>query len=722
VAGREPCPHYPHLQNEREDTSSVATDTALDLAKVRNIGIMAHIDAGKTTTTERILFYTGVNYKIGEVHEGAATMDWMAQEQERGITITSAATTCEWDGHTINIIDTPGHVDFTVEVERSLRVLDGAVAVFDGVAGVEPQSETVWRQADRYQVPRICFVNKMDRVGAEFHRCVDMIVTRLNATPLVVQLPIGSEADFRGVIDLVGKQAMVWSAEAAKGEMYDTVAIPSSHEESVREWRDRLLETIAENDDEMMELYLEGEEPSQEQLIAAIRRATIAGKVTPVLCGSAFKNKGVQPMLDAVVRYLPSPIDVGAVQGHAVGNLEEIVEREPTEDAPLASLAFKIMSDPHLGKLTYLRVYSGTLRAGSQVLNSTKSGRERIGKIYRMHANKREEIDRATAGQIVAVMGLKNTTTGDTLCGPEAPVILEAMSFPAPVIHVAIEPRSKQDQEKLGTAIQRLAEEDPTFQVRTDEETGQTIIAGMGELHLDILVDRMRREFRVEANVGKPQVAYRETIRRKVDKIDYTHKKQTGGSGQFARVQISIEPTGGEGDGGYEFENKVTGGRIPKEYIPSVDAGCQEAMDFGVLAGYPLVDVKVTLLDGAYHEVDSSELAFKIAGSMAFKDAARRADPVLLEPMMAVEVTTPESFMGDVIGDLNSRRGHIQAMEERSGARVIRALVPLAEMFGYVGDLRSRTQGRAVYTMQFDSYAEVPRNVAEEIIKKARGE
>jgi elongation factor G len=700
----------------------VATDTALDLAKVRNIGIMAHIDAGKTTTTERILFYTGVNYKIGEVHEGAATMDWMAQEQERGITITSAATTCEWDGHIINIIDTPGHVDFTVEVERSLRVLDGAVAVFDGVAGVEPQSETVWRQADRYQVPRICFVNKMDRVGAEFHRTVDMIVTRLNATPLVVQLPIGAEADFRGVIDLVGQQAMVWSAEAAKGEMYDTIAIPASHEESVREWRDRLLETIAENDDEMMELYLEGEEPTEEQLIAAIRRATISGKVTPVLCGSAFKNKGVQPMLDAVVHYLPSPIDVGAVQGHAVGKPEEIIEREPREDAPLAALAFKIMSDPHLGKLTYLRVYSGTLRAGSQVLNSTKSGRERIGKIYRMHANKREEIDRATAGQIVAVMGLKNTTTGDTLCGPEAPVILESMSFPAPVIHVAIEPKSKQDQEKLGTAIQRLAEEDPTFQVRTDEETGQTIIAGMGELHLDILVDRMRREFRVEANVGKPQVAYRETIRRKVEKVDYTHRKQTGGSGQFARVQISIEPTGGDGDGGYEFENKVTGGRIPKEYIPSVDAGCQEAMDFGVLAGYPLVDVKVTLLDGAYHEVDSSELAFKIAGSMAFKDAARRADPVLLEPMMAVEVTTPENFMGDVIGDLNSRRGHIQAMEERSGARVIRALVPLAEMFGYVGDLRSRTQGRAVYTMQFDSYAEVPRNVAEEIIKKARGE
>jgi elongation factor G len=700
----------------------VALDTAvIDLAKVRNIGIMAHIDAGKTTTTERILFYTGITSKIGEVHEGAATMDWMEQEQERGITITSAATTCEWEGHTINIIDTPGHVDFTVEVERSLRVLDGAVAVFDGVAGVEPQSETVWRQADRYHVPRICFVNKLDRVGAEFHRCVDMIVSRLNATPLVLQIPVGAESDFRGVVDLVGMKALMWSEEAAKGEMYDRVDIPATHVEAAREWRDRLVETLAENDDEIMELYLEGQEPTEDQLIAGIRRATIASKLTPVLCGSAFKNKGVQPMLDAVVRYLPSPLDVGAVEGHAVGEKDEIVTREPDKDAPLSTLAFKIMSDQHLGKLTFIRIYSGTLTAGSQVLNSTKGHKERIGKIYRMHANKREEIEKATAGQIVAVMGLKNTTTGDTLCGPEAPVILESMEFPAPVIHVAVEPKSKGDQEKLGVAIQRLAEEDPTFQVRTDEETGQTIIAGMGELHLEVLVDRMRREFRVEANVGKPQVAYRETIRRKVDRHDYTHKKQTGGSGQFAKVQIALEPTGA-GDGGYEFENKVTGGRIPREYIPSVDAGCQEAMEFGVLAGYPLVDVKVTLLDGAYHEVDSSELAFKIAGSMAFKEAARKADPVLLEPMMAVEVTTPEDYMGDVIGDLNSRRGQIQAMDERAGARVVTALVPLSEMFGYVGDLRSKTQGRASYSMQFDSYAEVPRNVAEEIIKKARGE
>jgi elongation factor G len=700
----------------------VATDlTAVDLAKVRNIGIMAHIDAGKTTTTERILFYTGITYKIGEVHEGAAVMDWMAQEQERGITITSAATTCQWDGHTINIIDTPGHVDFTVEVERSLRVLDGAVAVFDGVAGVEPQSETVWRQADRYAVPRICFVNKMDRVGAEFHRCVDMIVSRLGAVPLVVQLPLGAESDFRGVIDLLSQKALVWHTEG-KGDQYEVEEIPSTHVEAVREWRDRLLETIAEADDEMMEMYLEGQEPTEEQLIAAIRRATIAGSLTPVLCGSAFKNKGVQPMLDAVIRYLPSPIDVGAVQGHAVDDESKVIDREPKEDAPFSALAFKIMSDPHLGKLTYIRIYSGTLNSGSQVLNGTKGRKERVGKIYRMHANKREEIDRASAGLIVAVMGLKDTTTGETLCAPDAPVILESMNFPAPVISVAIEPRSKADQDKLGTAIQRLAEEDPTFQVRTDEETGQTIIAGMGELHLDILVDRMRREFRVEANVGKPQVAYRETIRRKVEKVEYTHKKQTGGSGQYGRVIIDVEPTGGNGDGGYEFVNNVTGGRIPKEYIPSVDAGCQEAMEFGVLAGYPLVDVKVTLRDGAYHEVDSSEMAFKIAGSMAFKEAARRADPVLLEPMMAVEVTTPDDFMGDVIGDLNSRRGQIQAMEERSGARVVKALVPLSEMFGYVGDLRSRTQGRATYSMQFDSYAEVPRNVGEEIIKKARGE
>ncbi len=684
----------------------MAVSTAgVDLAQVRNIGIMAHIDAGKTTTTERILFYTGITYKIGEVHEGAAVMDWMEQEQERGITITSAATTCEWDGHTINIIDTPGHVDFTVEVERSLRVLDGAVAVFDGVAGVEPQSETVWRQADRYGVPRICFINKLDRVGAEFHRCVDMLVSRLDATPLVVQLPIGAEADFKGVIDLVAMKALVWSDDTAKGEMYETLDIPDTHVEAARTWRDRLIETLAEGDDEIMEMYLEGTEPTEEQIIA------IGLKLNPVVCGTAFKNKGVQPMLDAVVRYLPSPLDIGAVQGHKVGHEDEVIEREPKNDAPLASLAFKIMSDPHLGKLTYIRVYSGTLTAGTQVLNSTKGNKERIGKIYQMHANKREEIEKVTAGHIVAVMGLKNTTTGDTLCASEA----------SPVISVAIEPKSKGDQEKLGVAIQRLAEEDPTFQVRTDEDTGQTIIAGMGELHLEVLVDRMRREFKVEANVGKPQVAYRETIRKPVERYDYTHKKQTGGSGQFAKVQIAIEPTGG-GDGGYEFENKVTGGRVPKEYIPSVDAGCQEAMEFGVLAGYPMVDVKVTLLDGAYHEVDSSEMAFKIAGSMAFKEAARKADPVLLEPMMSVEVRTPEDYMGDVIGDLNSRRGQIQAMDEAFGMRVVKALVPLSEMFGYVGDLRSKTQGRANYTMQFDSYAEVPRNVADEIVKKARGE
>jgi elongation factor G len=703
----------------------MATDLrAVDLAQVRNIGIMAHIDAGKTTTTERILFYTGITYKIGEVHEGAAVMDWMEQEQERGITITSAATTCEWDDHTINIIDTPGHVDFTVEVERSLRVLDGAVAVFDGVAGVEPQSETVWRQADRYRVPRICLVNKMDRVGAEFHRCVEMILSRLHAIPLVLQIPIGAESDFVGVVDLVDMRALTWRGETAKGEDYAVEEIPATHIEAAREWRDRLLETIAEADDEMMELYLEGQEPSSEQLVAAIRRATIASKLTPVLCGSAFKNKGVQPMLDAVVSYLPSPLDVGAIQGHPVGNEEELISREPADDAPMAALAFKIASDPHLGKLTYVRVYSGTLSAGSPVLNSIKGNKERIGKVYRMHANKREEIEKASAGQIVAVQGLKNTTTGETLCGPEAPIILESMNFPAPVIHVAIEPKTKADQEKLGVAIQRLAEEDPTFQVRTDEETGQTIIAGMGELHLEVLVDRMRREFRVEANVGKPQVAYRETVRRKVEKVVYIHKKQTGGSGQFAKVQIDLEPTsaGEGGEGGYEFVNAVTGGRIPREYIPSVDTGCQEAMELGVLAGYPMVDLKVTLQDGAYHDVDSSELAFKIAGSMVFKDAARRADPVLLEPMMAVEVTTPEDYMGDVIGDINSRRGQIQAMEERAGARLVNALVPLSEMFGYVGDLRSKTQGRASYSMQFDSYAEVPRSVAEEIIKKARGE
>ena len=702
----------------------MSTDTAIDLAKVRNIGIMAHIDAGKTTTTERILFYTGINYKIGEVHDGAATMDWMEQEQERGITITSAATTCHWDDVQINIIDTPGHVDFTVEVERSLRVLDGAVAVFDGVAGVEPQSETVWRQADRYNVPRICFINKLDRTGAEFHRCVDMIVSRLNAIPLVLQIPIGAEGGFRGVVDLVRMKALVWPEDTQKGEDYDVLEIPATHTEAAREWRDRLLETIAEADDAMMEKYLEGVEPDVEALQAAIRRATIAGKLTPVLTGSAFKNKGVQPMLDAVVAYLPSPLDVDGIEGHKMGDEDVTITRQPAESEPFSALAFKIMTDPHLGKLTYIRVYSGVLESGTQVLNSVKGRKERIGKIYRMHANKREEIPRVGAGDIVAVMGLKDTTTGETLCDDKNPVVLESMNFPAPVIHVAIEPKSKGDQERLGTAIQRLSDEDPTFQVRTDEETGQTIIAGMGELHLEVLVDRMRREFRVEANVGKPQVAYRETITKKIDRIDYTHKKQTGGSGQFAKVQISIEPSSGEGggEGGYEFVNAVGGGRIPREYIPSVDAGCQEAMENGVLAGYPMVDIKVTLKDGAYHDVDSSELAFKIAGSMAFKEGARAAGPVLLEPMMSVEVITPEDFMGEVIGDLNSRRGQIQAMDERSGARIVKALVPLSEMFGYVGDLRSKTQGRASYSMQFDSYAQVPSNVALEIIAKARGE
>ncbi len=704
--------------------------TSLDLAKVRNIGIMAHIDAGKTTTTERILYYTGVSYKIGEVHDGAATMDWMAQEQERGITITSAATTCHWPlneiDHTINIIDTPGHVDFTVEVERSLRVLDGAVTVFDGVAGVEPQSETVWRQADRYGVPRICFVNKLDRTGAEFHRCVDMIESRLGAVPLVMQLPIGAESDFRGVVDLVQMKALVWSAETKLGEAYDVVDIPDTHTEAAEEWRGKLLEGVAENDEEMMELYLEGEEPSQDQLIAAIRRVTLASTgaegtitVTPVFCGTAFKNKGVQPLLDAVCSYLPAPLDVEAVEGHSVKDPDEVLKRRPSEDEPFAALAFKIASDPHLGKLTFIRIYSGRLNTGTQVMNALKGKKERIGKIYRMHSNKREEIESAGAGDIVAVMGLKQTTTGETLCDAANPVILESMDFPAPVIEVAIEPKSKGDQEKLGVAIQRLAEEDPSFQVKTNEETGQTIIAGMGELHLDVLVDRMKREFKVEANVGKPQVAYRETLRKPVAKHDFTHKKQTGGSGQFAKVQIALEPL--EGDG-YEFVNKVTGGRIPREYIPSVDAGCQEAMEFGVLAGYPLTGVRVTLLDGQFHDVDSSEMAFKIAGSMAFKEAARKASPALLEPLMAVDVTTPEDYMGDVIGDINSRRGQVHAMEDRGNAKLIKGLVPLSEMFGYVGDLRSKTSGRASYSMQFDSYGEVPKNVSEEIIAKVKGE
>jgi elongation factor G len=701
----------------------MATTTAINLAKVRNIGIMAHIDAGKTTTTERILFYTGINYKIGEVHEGAATMDWMEQEQERGITITSAATTCEWKNHTINIIDTPGHVDFTVEVERSLRVLDGAVTVFDGVAGVEPQSETVWRQADKYSVPRICFVNKLDRTGANFDRCVEMIGSRLGATALVLQVPIGVEADFMGVVDLIAMKALTWRGETQKGEDYKVEEIPADIKDKCDAARHALLETLAENDDAVMEKYLAGEELSEEEIIAGIRRATLSYKLTPVLTGSAFKNKGVQPMLDAVTRYLPSPLDIDAIIGSKMGDKTVEISRKPDASEPFSALAFKIMSDPHLGKLTFVRIYSGVLEAGTGILNSTKDRKERIGKIYRMHANKREEIPQASAGDIIAVMGLKDTTTGDTLCDPDKPVILESMEFPDPVIHVAIEPKTKGDQEKLGVAIQRLAEEDPTFHVRTDEETAQTIIGGMGELHLEILVDRMKREFKVEANVGKPQVAYRETLRKPVDRYDYTHKKQSGGSGQFAKIQIALEPLPvGAVEGGYEFVNKITGGRVPKEYIPSVDDGCQEAMHSGPLAGYPLTDVRVTLLDGAYHDVDSSELAFKIAGIAAFKEAAKLAGPALLEPMMSVEVTTPEDFMGDVIGDLNSRRGQIQAMDERAGARVVKALVPLSEMFGYVGDLRSRTQGRASYSMQFDSYAEVPAAVSKEIIAKIRGE
>ena len=703
----------------------MAVDITTDLNKVRNIGIMAHIDAGKTTTTERILFYTGVSYKIGEVHDGAAVMDWMEQEQERGITITSAATTCWWKDHQINIIDTPGHVDFTAEVERSLRVLDGAVAVFDGVAGVEPQTMTVWRQANKYAVPRMCFVNKLDRTGADFFRCVDMMVERLNSTPLVLQLPIGAEHDFLGVVDLVGMRALTWRGETKMGEDYEVEEIPAALAEQAAEYREKFLETLAEADDYVMEKYLDGEDLSVEELEAAIRRATLADLINPVLCGTAFKNKGVQPLLDAVVKYLPSPLDIDAIVGHKVNDEETKIERQPADDQPFSGLAYKIASDPHLGKLIYVRVYSGKLEAGATVLNSVTGRKERIGKVYQMHANKREEIASVGAGQIVAVMGLKDTKTGHTLSDIANPVVLESMSFPAPVIEVAIEPKTKSDQEKLGTAIQRLSDEDPTFTVKADEETGQTIIAGMGELHLEILVDRMKREFRVEATVGKPQVAYRETIRNKVEKHSYTHKKQTGGSGQFAKVLITIEPSidpeTGQG-AGYEFVNNVSGGRIPREYIPSVDQGAQDAMEFGVLAGYPMVDVKVSLEDGAYHDVDSSELAFKIAGNQAFKEAARKARPVLLEPVFAVEVTTPETFLGTVIGDINSRRGQIQAQEERHGDMVINALVPLSEMFGYVGDLRSKTSGQASYSMEFDSYAEVPQGIADEIIKKVRGE
>jgi elongation factor G len=700
----------------------MAVDIKTDLSKVRNIGIMAHIDAGKTTTTERILFYTGINYKIGEVHEGAATMDWMEQEQERGITITSAATTCHWHDHQINIIDTPGHVDFTVEVERSLRVLDGAVAVFDGVAGVEPQSQTVWRQADRYRVPRICFINKLDRTGASFDFCVSTIKSRLNAVPAILQLPIGSEGGFLGVVDVVRMRALTWRGETTIGEDYTVEEIPADMLERAQEAHAELLELVAEYDDTLMEAYLADDTDAMtpELIDAAIRRAVLSSQITAVLCGSAFKNKGVQPLLDAVIAYLPAPTDVPAIDGFKPGDESVKIERHPDATEPFSALAFKIAADPHLGRLTYIRLYSGKLEAGSTVLNSTKGRKERIGKIYQMHANKREEIASVGAGQIVAVMGLKDTTTGETLCDPANQVVLESMDFPAPVIEQAIEPKTKSDQEKLGTAIQRLAEEDPTFRVHTDEETGQTIIAGMGELHLEVLIDRMKREFRVEANIGKPQVAYRETLRRPVQKVEYTHKKQSGGSGQYARVIIDLEPL--EPGSGYEFVNAVTGGRIPKEYIPAVDDGIQDAMQFGVLAGYAVEDIKVTLQDGAYHDVDSSELAFKIAGSMVFKEAARRADPALLEPVMAVEVTTPEDYLGTVIGDLNSRRGQIQAMNDLHGNKVVEALVPLSEMFGYVGDLRSKTSGQASYSMEFHSYAETPKSISDEIIQKARGE
>ncbi|GAA2198856.1 elongation factor G [Sinomonas flava] len=704
----------------------MALDVLTDLSKVRNIGIMAHIDAGKTTTTERILFYTGVSHKIGETHDGASTTDWMEQEKERGITITSAAVTCFWNKNQINIIDTPGHVDFTVEVERSLRVLDGAVAVFDGKEGVEPQSETVWRQADKYNVPRICFVNKMDKLGADFYFTVDTIVKRLGAKPLVMQLPIGSESDFVGVVDLLTMKAFVWPGDAkgdvTMGASYETQEIPADLQEKAEQYRHELVEAVAEASEELMEKYLEGEELTIDELKAGIRKLTVNSEIYPVFCGSAFKNRGVQPMLDAVIDFLPSPLDVPAMIGHDPKDESIELTRKPSEDEPFSALAFKIAAHPFFGQLNFIRVYSGKATSGLQVLNSTKGKKERIGKLFQMHANKENPVDEVHAGHIYAVIGLKDTTTGDTLCDINNPIVLESMSFPEPVIFVAIEPKTKGDQEKLSTAIQKLSAEDPTFTVSLNEETGQTEIGGMGELHLDILVDRMRREFKVEANVGKPQVAYRETIKKKVEKVDYTHKKQTGGSGQFAKVQVTFEPLDTSEGTFYEYVNAVTGGRVPREYIPSVDAGIQDAMQFGILAGYPMVGVKATLVDGAYHDVDSSEMAFKIAGSQVFKEGARRANPVLLEPLMAVEVRTPEEYMGDVIGDLNSRRGQIQAMEDAVGVKVVRALVPLSEMFGYIGDLRSKTQGRAVYSMQFDSYSEVPKAVADEIIQKSRGE
>jgi len=704
----------------------MAQDVLTDLNKVRNIGIMAHIDAGKTTTTERILYYTGITHKIGEVHDGAATMDWMAQEQERGITITSAATTCFWDKNQINIIDTPGHVDFTVEVERSLRVLDGAVAVFDGKEGVEPQSETVWRQADKYNVPRICFVNKMDKLGADFYFTVDTIIKRLGAKPLVIQLPIGFESTFVGVVDLIEMRALVWQGDSkgdvTLGASYEIEAIPADLQAKAEEYRAQLIEAVSESSDELLEKFLAGEEPSIPEIKAAIRKMTIAGAAYPVLCGSAFKNRGVQPMLDAVIDYLPSPLDVPDVDGIDVRDHEKHLTRKPDSNEPFAALAFKIAVHPFFGRLTYIRVYSGKLNSGEQIINSTKDKKERIGKIFQMHSNKENPVDSVTAGHIYAVIGLKDTTTGDTLCDPNQAIVLESMTFPEPVIEVAIEPKTKADQEKLGLAIQKLAEEDPTFRTELNQETGQTVIKGMGELHLDILVDRMKREFGVEANVGKPQVAYRETLKSSVLKYDYTHKKQTGGSGQFAKVQISLEPMEVTVEKAYEFENAVTGGRVPREYIPAVDAGIQDAMQVGVLAGFPTVGVKAILVDGQYHDVDSSEMAFKIAGSMAYKEAARKANPILLEPLMAVEVRTPEEYMGDVIGDLNSRRGQIQSMEDATGVKVVRALVPLSEMFGYVGDLRSKTSGRAVYSMTFETYAEVPKAVSDEIVQKSKGD
>ncbi|WP_323796434.1 elongation factor G [Nisaea sp.] len=683
------------------------------LERYRNIGIMAHIDAGKTTTTERVLYYTGRSYKIGEVHDGAATMDWMEQEQERGITITSAATTCFWNDHRVNIIDTPGHVDFTIEVERALRVLDGAVAVFDSVAGVEPQSETVWRQADKYHVPRICFINKMDRIGADFYRCVDMIIDRLGATPLVMQMPMGSESDFVGIVDILKMKAIRWLDESLGAE-FEIIDIPDNLKAKAEEYRAQLIETAVEQDDAAMEAYLEGTEPDEATLKACIRKGTVTGAFVPVTCGSAFKNKGVQPLLDAVVDYLPSPLDVGAVKGVAMDG-ETVIERKPSDDQPFAGLAFKVMNDPFVGTLTFVRVYSGVLETGTSTQNTVKDQRERVGRMLLMHSNSREDIKEARAGDIVAIAGLKNTTTGDTLTEPTAQVILERMEFPDPVIEVAVEPKTKSDQEKMSTALQRLAAEDPSFRVSVDHESGQTVIKGMGELHLEILVDRMRREFKVDANVGAPQVAYRETITKTAD-IDYTHKKQTGGSGQFARVKMTFAPA--ETGEGFVFENKVVGGNIPKEYIPGVEKGLNSSKDSGVLTGFPVIDFKVTLTDGASHDVDSSVLAFEIAARAAFKEGMQKAGPRLLEPIMSVEVVTPEDYMGDIIGDLNSRRGQVGGMDQRGNARVIEAMVPLANMFGYVNTLRSMSQGRAQYTMQFDHYEQVPQAVADEVRAK----